>query len=142
MMKPIDILLIEDNDGDILLFKESFEDAGVLVNIHVLTDGKMAIDYFQNLASNPQLSRPDYIFLDINLPKKNGHEVLDVLKSTHGLEGISVVMLSTSSWHKDIDRANEAGVFLFISKPFDVNFFLRKITSNGQSSILFNKNQF
>jgi CheY-like chemotaxis protein len=69
-MKPIDILLIEDNDGDILLFKESFEDAGVLVNIHVLTDGKMAIDYFQNLASNPQLSRPDYIFLDINLPKK------------------------------------------------------------------------
>lgn len=140
-MKPINILLIEDNDGDILLFKESFEDAGILANIEVITDGKLAMDYFLQLANASLDQFPDLIFLDINLPKKNGHEVLEYLKSTEALKGIPVIMLSTSSWYKDIEKANEAGVLLFISKPFDVDQFLRKITSNGQFSILLKKNQ-
>lgn len=139
-MKPINILLIEDNDGDILLFKESFEDAGILANIEVLTDGKLALDYFQHLISQTADQFPDLIFLDINLPKKNGHEVLDYLKSNETLNKIPVIMLSTSSWYKDIEKANEAGVLLFISKPFDVDQFLRKITSKGQFSILLKKN--
>lgn len=140
-MKPINILLIEDNDGDILLFKESFEDAGILANIEVLTDGKLAIDYFHQLTSLSVDQFPDLIFLDINLPKKNGHEVLDFLKSHEILKKIPVIMLSTSSWYKDIEKANEAGVLLFISKPFDVDQFLRKITSRGQFSILLKNNQ-
>lgn len=139
-MKPISILLIEDNDGDILLFKESFEDAGILANIEVLTDGKQALDFFQHLNTQSTDQFPDLIFLDINLPKKNGHEVLDFLKSNEPLNKIPVIMLSTSSWYKDIERANEAGVLLFISKPFDVDQFLRKITSKGQFSILLKKN--
>lgn len=140
-MKPIRILLIEDNDGDILLFKESFEDAGVLANIEVITDGKLALDYFQDLISKPIDQFPDLVFLDINLPKKNGHEVLEFLKNSDALKQIPVIMLSTSSWYKDIEKANEAGVLLFISKPFDVDQFLRKITSKGQFSILLKKNQ-
>lgn len=140
-MKPIRILLIEDNDGDILLFKESFEDAGILAKIEVMTDGKLAIDYFQRLANAPVEEFPDLIFLDINLPKKNGHEVLEYLKNTNQLSQIPVIMLSTSSWYKDIEKANEAGVLMFISKPFDVDQFLRKITSKGQFSILLKKNQ-
>jgi CheY-like chemotaxis protein len=140
-MKPINILLIEDNDGDILLFKESFEDAGILANIEVITDGKLALDYFQQLSISTEGKNPDLIFLDINLPKKNGHEVLEYLKSTDSLKEIPVIMLSTSSWYKDIEKANEAGVLLFISKPFDVDQFLRKITSKGQFSILLKKNQ-
>lgn len=140
-MKPIKILLIEDNDGDILLFKESFEDAGILAKIEVVTDGKLAIDYFQQLTSTPIETYPDLIFLDINLPKKNGHEVLEFLKNTEQLKQIPVIMLSTSSWYKDIEKANEAGVLMFISKPFDVDQFLRKITSKGQFSILLRKNQ-
>lgn len=139
-MKPIHILLIEDNDGDILLFKESFEDAGILANIEVVTDGKLAIDFFNYLTSQSVEQFPDLIFLDINLPKKNGHEVLDFLKSHETLKEIPVIMLSTSSWYKDIEKANEAGVLLFISKPFDVDQFLRKITSKGQFSILIKKN--
>ncbi|OYU54515.1 MAG: two-component system response regulator [Chitinophagaceae bacterium BSSC1] len=140
-MKPINILLIEDNDGDILLFKESFEDAGILANIEVLTDGKLALDFFQHLISQSADQFPDLIFLDINLPKKNGHEVLDFLKGQETLKKIPVIMLSTSSWYKDIEKANEAGVLLFISKPFDVDQFLRKITSKGQFSILLKNNQ-
>ena len=140
-MKPIKILLIEDNDGDILLFKESFEDAGILAKIEVVTDGKLALDYFQQLTSTPIETYPDLIFLDINLPKKNGHEVLEFLKNTEQLKQIPVIMLSTSSWYKDIEKANEAGVLMFISKPFDVDQFLRKITSKGQFSILLKKNQ-
>jgi CheY-like chemotaxis protein len=140
-MKPINILLIEDNDGDILLFKESFEDAGILANIEVITDGKLALDYFQQLSISTEGKNPDLIFLDINLPKKNGHEVLEYLKSTDSLKEIPVIMLSTSSWYKDIEKANQAGVLLFISKPFDVDQFLRKITSKGQFSILLKKNQ-
>lgn len=139
-MKPINILLIEDNDGDILLFKESFEDAGILANIEVLTDGKLALDFFHHLISQSANQFPDLIFLDINLPKKNGHEVLDFLKTNEILNKIPVIMLSTSSWYKDIEKANEAGVLLFISKPFDVDQFLRKITSKGQFSILLKKN--
>ncbi len=139
-MKPINILLIEDNEGDILLFKESFEDAGVLANIEEITDGKLAIDHFQHLMSIPNGQYPDLVFLDINLPKKNGHEVLEFLKTNESLKHIPVVMLSTSSWYKDIEKANEAGVLLFISKPFDVDQFLRKITSKGQFSILLKKN--
>lgn len=139
-MKPINILLIEDNDGDILLFKESFEDAGILANIEVITDGKLAIDFFQQLVSQSLDQFPDLIFLDINLPKKNGHEVLEFLKSNDLLGKIPVIMLSTSSWYKDIEKANESGVLLFISKPFDVDQFLRKITSKGQFSILLKKN--
>ncbi|OYY23618.1 MAG: hypothetical protein B7Y69_03925 [Sphingobacteriia bacterium 35-40-8] len=81
------------------------------------------------------------IFLDINLPKKNGHEVLEFLKKNENLKDIPVIMLSTSSWYKDIEKANEAGVLLFISKPFDVDQFLRKITSKRQFSILLKKNQ-
>lgn len=140
-MKPINILLIEDNDGDILLFKESFEDAGILANIEVITDGKLAMDYFLQLATASLDQFPDLIFLDINLPKKNGHEVLEYLKSSEALKIIPVIMLSTSSWYKDIEKANEAGVLLFISKPFDVDQFLRKITSKGKFSILLKKNQ-
>ena len=140
-MKPINILLIEDNDGDILLFKESFEDAGILANIEVITDGKLAIDFFQQLVSQSLDQFPDLIFLDINLPKKNGHEVLEFLKSNELLSKIPVIMLSTSSWYKDIQKANESGVLLFISKPFDVDQFLRKITSKGQFSILLKNNQ-
>ncbi|OYZ51624.1 MAG: hypothetical protein B7Y15_05240 [Bacteroidetes bacterium 24-39-8] len=140
-MKPIKILLIEDNDGDILLFKESFEDAGILANIEVITDGKLAMDYFQLLSSKALDQYPDLIFLDINLPKKNGHEVLEFLKKNENLKDIPVIMLSTSSWYKDIEKANEAGVLLFISKPFDVDQFLRKITSKRQFSILLKKNQ-
>lgn len=139
-MKPINILLIEDNDGDILLFKESFEDAGILANIEVLTDGKLALDFFHHLIGQSADQFPDLIFLDINLPKKNGHEVLDFLKTNEALNKIPVIMLSTSSWYKDIEKANEAGVLHFISKPFDVDLFLRKITSKGQFSILLKKN--
>ncbi len=139
-MKPINILLIEDNDGDILLFKESFEDAGILANIEEITDGKLAIEHFQHLLSIPNGQYPDLIFLDINLPKKNGHEVLEFIKAKEPLKHIPVIMLSTSSWYKDIEKANEAGVLLFISKPFDVDQFLRKITSKGQFSILLKKN--
>jgi len=140
-MQPINILLIEDNDGDILLFKESFEDAGILANIEVITDGKLAMDYFLELTTASLDQFPDLIFLDINLPKKNGHEVLGYLKSTEALKGIPVIMLSTSSWYKDIENADKAGVLLFITKPFDVDQFLRKITSKGQFSILLKKNQ-
>lgn len=140
MMKPINILLIEDNDGDILLFKESFEDAGILANIEVISDGRLAIDHFQALTTASFDQLPDLVFLDINLPKKNGHEVLEFLRNHEPLAKIPVIMLSTSSWYKDIEKANEAGVLLFISKPFDVDQFLKKITSKGQFSILLKKN--
>ena len=140
-MNPINILLIEDNEGDILLFKESFEDAGILANIEMITDGKLALEYFQQLSISNEGKKPDLVFLDINLPKKNGHDILKYLKSTDSLKEIPVIMLSTSSWYKDIEKANEAGILMFITKPFDVDQFLRKITSKGQFSILLKKNQ-
>lgn len=84
-LKPNHILLIEDNEGDILLTTEALEEKSIAKKISVIRDGKDAIDYLDRLANNNQYELPDIILLDINLPKKNGHEVLHHIKESESL---------------------------------------------------------
>ena len=125
-MKPIKILLIEDSEGDILLTVEALSDSKITNEIIVLKDGKEAIDFFE---TNPPADKlPDLILLDINLPMKSGHEVLNYLKNSATYRHIAVIMLTTSSSEKDILRAYDSYVNCYITKPIDASDFMEAVT--------------
>ena len=128
-MKPIHILLVEDNEGDILLTREAFEEAKMFTNLDVVRDGKEAMDFLTRQGKYRDAEMPDLLLLDVNLPKKNGHEVLQFIKGHEDLKHIPVIILSTSSSPKDVNLAYNNYVNCFITKPVDANDFIRVITS-------------
>src|SRR5579859_5083820 len=99
-MKPINILLIEDNEGDIVLTKEAFEESKLINKLRVIKDGKEAIRFFEKLEDWSE--KPGLVLLDINLPKVSGHDVLKYIKNHEKHKTIPVIMLTTSSAEKDI----------------------------------------
>lgn len=117
-IRLINILLIEDNEGDILLTTEALEESEIPNNLSVIKDGEAAIDFFENYKNKSEL--PDLILLDINLPKKSGHEVLLFLKANENLQNIPVIMLTTSSSQKDILLGYKNHVNCYLVKPLDV----------------------
>src|SRR5690554_2008882 len=104
-MKPIHILLVEDNEGDILLTTEAFEEAKILNTISICRDGQEAIQFLNREGQYESAEIPDLILLDVNLPKKNGHEVLYYIKNNKKLKSIPVIILTTSISEKDISRS-------------------------------------
>lgn len=131
-MEALEILLVEDNDGDVLLIEEALEDSQITHHLHVIQDGEAAIDFMLSLREDEKAITPDLILLDINLPKKNGYEVLQVLKGNRTLRSIPVVMLTTSSSEKDILKSYEYHANCLITKPADVNNFLEAIKKIGE----------
>lgn len=125
-MNPLNILLVEDNEGDIFLTLEAFEESKILNKIRVIKDGKSAISFFEGL--NRKDTLPNLILLDINLPKMSGHEVLVYLKTHEQYKTIPVIMLTTSSSQKDILQSYKNHVNCFITKPIDVVDFMLAIT--------------
>lgn len=128
-MKPIHILLVEDNEGDILLTTEAFEEAKILNTISICRDGQEAIEFLNKEGPYEEAGSPDLILLDVNLPKKNGHEVLQYIKSHKDLKLIPVIMLTTSMSEKDISRSYENHANCYITKPVEVDNFLNVIAS-------------
>jgi len=124
-MKSIHILLVEDNEGDILLTTEALEESKIINKITVLRDGEKAIGYLDTLSYAGQF--PDLVLLDVNLPKKSGHEVLLYIKNHADLKQIPVIMLTTSSADKDILAAYKNHVNCYITKPIDVDDFMKAI---------------
>ncbi len=124
-MKSIHILLVEDNEGDILLTTEALEDSKIINKTTVLRDGRAAIDFFEAL--NNKHETPDLVLLDINLPKQNGHEVLQYIKKSELYNQIPVIMLTTSSSEKDILSAYKHYANCYITKPIDVTEFMSAI---------------
>lgn len=123
-MQKVQILLVEDNEGDILLTKEAFEEARFNTQLSVVKDGKAAIDFLCKREKYMHAVSPDIVLLDVNLPKKNGHEVLNYMKSNDGLKHIPVIMLTTSSSQKDIDLSYSNHVNCYITKPTEVENFM------------------
>ena len=119
-IKPSHVLLIEDNEGDILLTTEALEERDLADKITVIRDGKLAIEYLDNLAIKDINNLPDIILLDINLPKKNGHEVLHHIKESLHLKQIPVIMLTTSSAEQDILESYKNHANCYITKPSDM----------------------
>ena len=128
-MNPIHILLVEDNEGDVLLTRVALEEGQIDFRLSVANDGKEAIDFLNNADTLTDTNMPELVLLDINLPKKNGHEVLKYIKGNERLKHIPVIMLTTSSSQKDIDTAYDNEANGFITKPSDANEFLSAITT-------------
>jgi CheY-like chemotaxis protein len=124
-MKSIHILLVEDNEGDIMLTTEALEESKIVNKVTVLKDGKLATDFFENLTDTEVV--PDLVLLDINLPKKNGLEVLHFIKSSEKHKQIPVIILTTSSSERDILNSYKNYVNCYITKPIDVNDFMAAI---------------
>ena len=119
--KEIHILLVEDNEGDIVLAREALKEARIKNRITVITDGEKALEY---LFCNDNNRKPDLILLDINLPKVNGLEVLAKIKADEALKIIPVVMLTTSTSEQDVLDAYRNYVNCYINKPIDLEEFI------------------
>jgi CheY-like chemotaxis protein len=122
--RKIEVLLIEDNPGDVRLIREAFKDSKVVGNFQVTGDGESAIEYLSKIGDNGLNSRPDIIFLDLNLPKKNGLEVLEEVKSNPLLRSIPIVVLTTSNSEEHIYRSYRLNANCYIIKPVDFDQFI------------------
>ncbi len=127
-MKGIHILLVEDNEGDILLTTEALEERKIINKISVAKDGKEALDFIFKEGAYKNATTPDLILLDVNLPKKSGHEVLQVIKSDDRTAHIPVIMLTTSSSETDINLSYKHHANCYITKPVEVDDFLEAIS--------------
>ncbi|MCG6981975.1 MAG: response regulator [Deltaproteobacteria bacterium] len=127
--KPIEILLIEDNPGDVRLTKEVLKEGKVRNNLQVVGDGVEAMAYLHRENSYTKAPRPDLILLDLNLPKKDGREVLQEIKADHQLKRIPVVVLTTSDADEDILKSYNLSANCYITKPVDLDQFISVIRS-------------
>jgi chemotaxis family two-component system response regulator Rcp1 len=126
-IRPIEILLVEDNVGDVRLTQEALKDARVANTIHVVEDGVAALDFLYRRGAYPEVPRPDLILLDLNLPKKNGREVLEQIKQDAHLRSIPVVILTTSQAKEDIANAYSLHANCYITKPVEFVQFIRVV---------------
>lgn len=125
--KPVDILLVEDSPTDVLLAQEALETAKVLNHLHVAIDGVEAMQYLRRQPPYEKASRPDLILLDLNLPRKDGREVLAEIKDDPLLKTIPVVVLTTSKAEEDILRAYGLHANCYVTKPVDFDQFTQVV---------------
>ena len=123
-MDTVHILLVEDNEGDIVLTKEAIEEANAGTTVSVARDGEEAIAFLTNPYQFTPAGYPDIVLLDINLPRRNGHEVLHFIKESDTLRYLPVIMLTTSSYEKDINEAYKNQANCYISKSVEIGDFL------------------
>jgi chemotaxis family two-component system response regulator Rcp1 len=125
--KPINILLVEDNPGDVRLTQEALKDAKVLNKLYVVEDGIEALAFLRQQQKYAKAVRPDLILLDLNLPKKDGREVLAEIKEDEGLKRIPVVILTVSKAEEDIINTYNHHANCYITKPVDLSQFLEVV---------------
>jgi two-component system, chemotaxis family, response regulator Rcp1 len=128
-VEPIEILLVEDSPGDVRLTREAFRDAKVHINLHVALDGTEAMAFLKQEGAHANVPRPDLILLDLNLPKKDGREVLKEIKESPDLKSIPVVILTTSEAEADILRSYQLHANCYITKPVGLDGFLKVVNS-------------
>ncbi|WP_216914837.1 response regulator [Nocardia noduli] len=125
--RPIDILLVEDDPGDELMTREAFEDNRIGNTLHVAHDGEEALEFLYRQGPHADAPRPDLILLDLNLPKYDGRQVLEKVKSDPDLAHIPVVVLTTSSAEEDILRSYKLHANAYVTKPVDLDQFIAAI---------------
>jgi CheY-like chemotaxis protein len=126
-MKKNNILSVEDKEGDILLTTEALDESDISYELSVVRNGGEAIDFVQKFGNHTNAPTPDLVLLDLNLPKKNGHEVCEFVKSSADLKHIPVVMLTTSSAKNDIITSYKKGINCYIVKPVTLDEFMTTI---------------
>lgn len=123
-MDSIHILLVEDNEGDIVLTTEALEEGKIMNKLSVARDGQEALDFLNKKGEFQAANLPDLILLDVNLPRKNGHEVLQYIKTHPKYRSIPVIMLTTSSSQNDIDKSYKNYANCYITKPIELSDFM------------------
>jgi len=126
---PIEILLVEDNAADVRLTREALKDAKVRNQLHVAADGVEAMAFLRREGRHAGAPRPDLVLLDLNLPKKDGREVLEEIKQDPGLQNIPVVILTTSQAEEDVLRSYQLRANAYVTKPVDLEQFLEVVRS-------------
>jgi chemotaxis family two-component system response regulator Rcp1 len=129
MGRPIEILLVEDNPGDVRLTIEGLKDSKVRNKLHVARDGVEAMEFLRRVGPHVGAARPDLILLDLNLPRMDGREVLSAIKSDAKLKTIPVVVLTTSRAEQDVLRSYELQANCYITKPVDLEQFIAVVRS-------------
>jgi chemotaxis family two-component system response regulator Rcp1 len=124
-----EVLLVEDSPGDVRLTREAFKDAKLHINLHVASDGIEAMAFLTREGEYAHVPRPDLILLDLNLPRKDGRQVLEEIKATQELMTIPVVILTTSDSDEDVLRSYRLHANCYISKPVDLEGFLSVVRS-------------
>lgn len=124
-MKSISILLVEDNEGDILLTTEAFGESKIVNEIRAIRDGRAAINFFESIKRPEDI--PHLVLLDVNLPRMSGHEVLAYIKNSEKYASIPVIMLTTSCAERDILLSYKNHVNCYITKPIEIGDFMSAI---------------
>jgi len=126
-LEVIDVLLVEDDPGDVLLIREAFEDNKVHNRLHVVPDGVEALTFLRQEGEHADAPRPDLVLLDLNLPRKDGREVLAEVKGDESLQHIPVVVLTTSKAEEDVLRSYKLHANAYVTKPVDFDRFIEVV---------------
>ena len=126
---PVEILLVEDNPGDYRLTQEALREGKVYNNLHWAQDGVEALEFLHQRGKYANVPRPDIILLDLNLPKKDGRQVLSEIKSDEALRPIPVVILTTSQAEEDVLRSYDLHANCYVTKPVDLEKFIVVVQS-------------
>jgi CheY-like chemotaxis protein len=125
--RAIEVLLVEDDPGDVLMTKEAFEDYMLQNTLHVVNDGVEAMDFLRRQGEHTDAPRPDLVLLDLNLPRMDGREVLQAIKSDPELASIPVVVLTTSEAEEDVLRSYSLHANAYVTKPVDFERFIQVV---------------
>ena len=127
--RPIEVLLVEDDEGDVELTKEVMEDSKVKLNLNVVGDGEEAMKFLRKEGQYDMVLDPDLIILDLNMPRKDGREVLSDIKADEKLRYIPVVILTTSEAEEDIIKTYSTGANCYVTKPIGLEQFSKVVRS-------------
>ncbi|WP_454050667.1 response regulator [Cellulomonas sp. Marseille-Q8402] len=125
--KVIDVLLVEDDPGDVLMTREAFEDNKVVNRLQVVSDGVSALTFLRKEGEFADAPTPDLVLLDLNLPRMDGREVLEAMKSDEALRSIPVVVLTTSEAEEDVVRSYSLHANAYVTKPVDFDRFIEVV---------------
>lgn len=130
-LEPIEILLVDDNPGDVRLVIESLKDGKIANRLSIAWDGVEAMEFLRRQGKFSGAPRPDIVLLDLNMPRKGGHEVIGEMKADPDLKTIPVVVLTTSDADVDVIRSYEKDVNCYVTKPLDAEKFIEAVRSVG-----------
>lgn len=126
-IEPIEVLLVEDDPGDVLMTQEAFADHKLVSNLRVVSDGEQALAYLRREGEHADAPRPDLVLLDLNLPRVDGREVLAAIKADESLKTIPVVVLTTSEAEQDVVDSYRLHANAYVTKPVDFSQFLNVV---------------